>query len=159
MNKYVVNNAYLMNVTIEVGEMKETSQLLVWKRRKNTYEKIPKEYLHVIVEIYRRLRKLPEYERPVALLSQGSIYGISKKYDSDMEETEEIIEELKKTGILFEIDKGGLFIVYSLNPAIFIPNYKYYAECGTMVEYVEEYSRDYCNLGEGNYENVDKGDE
>lgn len=103
----------------------------------------------VFCEIYRRLRKLPEFEGPVAVLFPQSIYSICSRYKLSMEEYTEQFDYLVKKELISVVDKGEGYSVLTIDKSIFLTNSMYYKESGTDSDFCAEYFiSDYEKVGE-----------
>lgn len=103
----------------------------------------------VFCEIYRRLRKLPEFDGPVAVIFPQTVYSICSKYEMSPEEYEEEFNDLLRKEVISVIQDGGDFKVVTVDRSIFLTNALYYKESGTDAKACAEYFLT-------DYEKVDK---
>ena len=113
------------------GKIIYSVEFIIWRTAENRFNNIPESTLFLLAEIYRRLRKFPEFDGSVAILFNASVYAICDRHNCSIEEYTEVMETLLKKEIVNVVHSTSEYTVYSLDRSIFVTNYIYYRESGT----------------------------
>ena len=131
---YATNNntiKYTCTERNEKGDIISSVEFIIWKTAETRFNNLPGDEFFLISEIYRRLRKFPEFDGSVAIMFNSSIYAICDKYDCSIEDFNEALETLLKKEIVNIVHATPEYTVYSVDRSIFVTNYIYYREAGT----------------------------
>ena len=127
---------------ITKGKRKFVTDYVVWKNTEKEIKRLDSlgfEAVCLFSEIYRRLRKFPEYNGAVAVIFAQSEYAICKKMQIDSEKYNKAFDVLVDNEWINVILSTEGYCVVSVNKRVFITNYHYYGESGTDSEVCSEF--------------------
>ena len=148
MGTYATDNN-TMKVEIGGKDTKKNKNLyhyefIIWLTAESRFDNLlGDKRILIIGEIYRRLRKIPEFNGSVAILFAQSEYSICKKHKLEQEEYDAILRDLIENEIVNVVYSAMEYKVLSLDRSIFVTNYIYYKECGTDSKDFAEFSMKY----------------
>lgn len=109
---------------------KSVTDYIIWKTAEHRFKAIEGDCMIVLSEIYKRLRKIPEYDGSVAIIFAQSEYAICKKYEMEQEHYNHLLRELIEKEIVNVVYAGEEYKILSLDRSIFLANYIYYKDSG-----------------------------
>lgn len=116
--------------TLEDGKECETV-VRIWCKKKNILENLKSDDKVLMIELYRRLRKYPDYERSVTFIMPHTEFVICSKAEMSLDEYNTAFADLVEEGIINIVFSNESCKVVEFNKSIFITNSDYYTECGT----------------------------
>ena len=141
------NNTMRIAVSKKDGKrnkiVRET-EFIIWRTAESRFDDLTGDNrIFVLGEIYRRLRKIPEYDGSVAILFAQSEYAICKRLKMEQAEFDEILHGLIENEVVNVVYSTLEYKVLSLDKTIFLTNYIYYKECGTDSKECADFSMKY----------------
>jgi len=127
------------------------TEFIIWKTAESRFKEligdgdgfVKGNDVFILGEIYRRLRKLPEYDGSVAVLFAQSEYVICKRLGISQEEFDEVLHRFIENEIVNVVYSTLEYKVLSLDKTIFLTNHIYYRECGTDSKECADFSMKY----------------
>lgn len=141
------NNTMRVAVSKKDGKhnknVRET-EFIIWRTAESRFDNLTGDKrIFVLGEIYRRLRKIPEYDGSVAILFAQSEYAICKRLKMEQEEFDDILHGLIENEVVNVVYSTLEYKVLSLDRSIFLANYVYYKENGTDSKECADFSMKY----------------
>lgn len=138
-----------MRVIVSRKDMKRNSiirktEFIIWRTAETRFNDLMGDKrIFVLGEIYRRLRKIPEYDGSVAILFAQSEYAICKRLKMEQAEFDDILHGLIENEVVNVVYSTLEYKVLSLDRSIFLANYVYYKESGTDSKECADFSMKY----------------
>lgn len=133
--------------TITIKKKQFTTTMRLWPQGEKVVSDLKGMKKAVMCELYKRLRKYPEFDRAVAIVLPQTELVIFSKYNMSAEEYKNCFRELIEDEIISIVASTDNHTIIEFNRKWFITNSVYYSESSTDAKLCKDFFEPYVISG------------